>query len=112
MGLTLTKGQTVFIDTVPLLYFFEENALYVEKMDLIFESVATRQCSVVTSRITYIELLTLPEKMGDRRLASKYRECFTNSEGVSIYPLSLTVVDGAAELRARYGLRTRRMPFN
>jgi len=106
MGLTLTTGQTVFLDSAPLIYFFEENTQYVEQMDRIFQAVAARQCAVVTSMITYIELLTLPEKMGDRRLAAKYRECLTNSEGFSIYPLNLTVADGAVELRARYGLRT------
>ncbi|MDA0578188.1 MAG: PIN domain-containing protein [Verrucomicrobia bacterium] len=106
MGLTLTSGQTLFLDSAPLIYFFEENDQYVEKLDCIFEAVASRRCAIITSMITYIELLTLPEKMGDRRLAAKYRECMTNSEGFSIYPLNLTVADGAVELRARYGLRT------
>jgi predicted nucleic acid-binding protein len=60
----------------------------------------------VTSLITYIEILTLPERMGKRRLASKYRDFLTNSNSLSIHPLNLAVADEAVRIRARHGLRT------
>ena len=56
--------------------------------------------------VTYIEVLTYPEKTGNRLLSGKYRNYFTNSDQLTIYPLDVTVADAAIRLRARHALKT------
>lgn len=106
MGLKLSTGQTVFLDTAPFIYFFEENDEYVARVADFLESAARLNVQLVTSMITYIELLTLPERSGNSRLAAKYRDYLTNSDQLSIYPLNVSVADVAVRFRAGYGLKT------
>jgi len=106
MGLTLHERQTVFVDTAPLIYFFEEHETYASLVAGLLNEAAAKDVQVVTSMITYIELLTLPRRAGNERLAAKYREYLTNSERVSLYPLNTLVADAAVEFRAVYNLKT------
>lgn len=106
MALTIAQNDTIFLDTAPFIYFFEENEAWVDKLGELFESATKVNARFITSIITYIELLTLPEKEGDSKLAAKYREFLTNSEQLSIYPLNLSVADMTVWFRAKYGLRT------
>ena len=106
MGLTLSKAQKIFVDSAPFIYYFEENERYLDAVDRLFRSVSDLQCQLVTSIVTYIELLTMPEKVGDLKLAAKYRDFLTNSEGLSIHPLDVSVADAAVRFRARYRMRT------
>jgi predicted nucleic acid-binding protein len=61
---------------------------------------------MLTSLVTYMEILTRPYAAGDTQLADKYRAFFTNSENLVLVPLSPAVAEEAARLRARHGLRT------
>jgi predicted nucleic acid-binding protein len=96
----------IFVDTAPFIYFFEENEEYIEQVDCLFNTVTQLDVQLVTSMVTYIELLTLPVRTGDTRLSAKYRDFLTNSEGVSIYPLNFSVADATIDFRAKYGLGT------
>lgn len=73
--------------------------------DAFFDEVTQLDIQLVTSMVTYIEILTLPEKLGDERLAAKYREFLTNSEQLSIYPLNIAVADAAVRLWASAGVK-------
>jgi len=106
MGLTLKAGDTVFMDTAPLIYFFEEKEPFIGPLCRFFDEVTELDVLLITSMVTYIEILTMPEKLANHGLASKYREFLTNSDQISIYPLNLPVADAAILLRAEYGLKT------
>jgi predicted nucleic acid-binding protein len=106
MGLTLSHGQTVFLDTAPLIYLFEAHETYGERMLRLLDDLTRFEAQVVTSMITYIEVLTAPERAGNSRLASKYRAFLTNSEQASIYPLNVSACEAAIRFRVKYGLRT------
>ena len=106
MGLILATGETVFVDTAPLIYFFEDNDTYIKRLTAFFDQVAESNVVLVTSMVTYIEILTHPERTGDKRLAAKYRDFLTNSEQISMYPLNVSVADAAVRLRAGHQLKT------
>lgn len=106
MGIKLQAGQSVFLDTAPLIYYIEEDDRYLAGLSGFFDTVTAANVMLVTSFITYIEVLTLPEKRGQTRLAAKYRDFMTNSEQLSIYPLTVPVADAAIRFRAHEGLRT------
>jgi len=56
--------------------------------------------------VTYIEVLTHPEKQGAIDLASEYRNYLLHSEQVKIHPLDVSVADAAIRLRCLYTLKT------
>jgi predicted nucleic acid-binding protein len=106
VGLTLTRGQSIFLDTAPLIYLFEEHDEFLPAVQQVLDEAHSNGADLVTSMVTYIEILTAPLRSGATALASRYREYLTNSEGLSIYPLNVSVGDEAARLRAEHGLRT------
>ena len=62
--------------------------------------------SFVTSYITYIALITKPKQLGRDDIVAKYRDYFTNSDCLSIYPLNLIVSEKVAEIKAQYNFKT------
>ena len=106
MAVTFKTGQKIFVDTAPLIYWFEEHPDYIQKLVVFFDEITEKQIPLMTSMITYIEVLTYPEKSGNRLLSGKNRNYFTNSDQLAIYPLDVSVADEAIRLRARHGLKT------
>ncbi len=106
MGLDLSSRQQIFLDTSPFIYYFEENPDYINALSSLWDQIYQYDINVITSFITYIELLTLPEREGDHRLTSRYRESLTNSDRISIYPLNMLVADATVRYRADYNLKT------
>lgn len=106
MAIAFKTGQKIFVDTAPLIYWFEEHPNYIQKLARFFDEITEKQIPLMTSMVTYIEVLTYPEKMGNRLLSGKYRNYFTNSDQLTIYPLDVTVADAAIRLRARHALKT------
>ena len=106
MAIAFKTGQKIFVDTAPLIYWFEEHPTYIQKLIRFFDEITEKQIPLMTSMVTYIEVLTYPEKTGNRLLSGKYRSYFTNSDQLTIYPLDVTVADAAIRLRARHALKT------
>ena len=102
MGLKLTDRQTVFLDTAPLIYYFEENERYIDRMAQFIEQVFQLDVQMAT----YIEILTFPTENKMETLAAKYRDFLTNSENLSLYPLNPQIADSAIQMRVKYRLKT------
>lgn len=106
MDLKLNSNSTVFLDTAPFIYYFEDHPDYGEIIDQLLSSIYEKNSSFITSYITYIELITKPKQLGREDLLAKYREFFTNSDNLSLYPLNLIVSEKTADIRANYGFKT------
>ncbi|MBU0482333.1 MAG: PIN domain-containing protein [Proteobacteria bacterium] len=106
MGLNLEKTTSVFLDTAPLIYFWEKNIRFYDRVAAFFDEIYAKEIQVTVSLITYIEVVTYPLKVGENKLAAKYRDYLTNSANFSLYPLNLLVADKTAEYRAVHQLRT------
>ncbi len=89
MGLALHRQQRLFLDTAPFIYYFEEHPQFIGPISNLIDQVYRLVLEITTSMITYIELLTLPERQGQHRLAARYRDYLTNSDRISIYPLNV-----------------------
>jgi len=105
MGLSLTESSVLFLDTAPFIYFFERNPTYIDRVAALFEAVYEAGARVTTSLITYVEIITVPARAGDRRALTRYRDYFVNSELLSLQPMNLTVAEETARSRAKYGLK-------
>ena len=64
MAITFKTGQKIFVDTAPLIYWFEEHPDYIRKLVRFFDEITEKQIPLMTSMVTYIEVLTYPEKTG------------------------------------------------
>jgi predicted nucleic acid-binding protein len=100
------RGTVVGLDTAPLIYFIEENSTYLPYVRPFFEAVDHGEFRVTTSVLTLTEVLVHPMRQGDHELAEQYRRILLRASQITIVPVSETIAEEAAQMRARHGLRT------
>jgi predicted nucleic acid-binding protein len=94
------------VDTAPLIYFIEQHPVYAGRLRMIIERFEAGQLHGYTSVITLTEVLTRPREIGAVDLVAAYRAVLLNSRNFTLVPIDATIADQAADLRARYRLRT------
>ncbi|MFW5928556.1 MAG: type II toxin-antitoxin system VapC family toxin [Candidatus Saliniplasma sp.] len=99
------EGETVCLDTAPLIYYIEDG-LHHEKLDPLFEKISKGEIYGLSSTITLLEVLVHPYREGNKELANAYRNILLNSENFLILPVVEEIAEQAAELRAEYGIKT------
>ena len=98
--------QQLGLDTAPVIYFIETNPKYDALVTEIFRRISRGVLEGLCSVITLTEVLVQPLRQRDQQLAQDYSDLLLNSRHfatVSIDPVTATT---AADLRARYALRT------
>jgi predicted nucleic acid-binding protein len=100
------QGQTIGLDTAPLVYFMEKNPNYVDKVRPFFTALAKGDFKVVTSTVTLLEVLVKPLREGKTELAQTFRDILLNNDYLTIIPVSPAIAEKAAKLRAAYNLKT------
>ncbi len=101
------KGvQRLYIETAPLIYYVEEHPTYLVRMDAVIDTVENQPIQAYSSVITLAEVLIQPMRTGDKTLEQEYRDILVNSGGYQLVPITIPVAESAADLRARYNLRT------
>ena len=106
IDIALQAAQRLYLDTAPLIYYFEEYSSYISKMDRIFDLIATTP--VVTFSAVHIltEVMVKPLQTGNHELAQEYRDILVNSDAHTLVSITAPIAESAADLRARYNLRT------
>ena len=101
----LQSTLRLYLDTAPLIYYFEEYSSYISKMDRIFDLIA--KTPVVTFSAVHIltEVMVKPLQTGNHDLAQEYRDILVHSDAHTLVPITLPIAESAADLRARYNLR-------
>jgi len=100
------RGKIVGLDTAPIIYYIENNPLYVDMMRFFFQAVQREECAVVTSTLTLLETLVMPLRSGNINLANQYRDILFKTKGHTTFWLSPTISEEAARLRASYNIST------
>ena len=104
--ITALRGKVVGLDTTPLVYFIEENPIYLEMVCPFFEAMDRGEFSVVTSVVTLLEVLVHPFRRGDTKLVQQYRDILLNVESLMTIQLCPNIAEEAARLRAVHNIRT------
>jgi len=94
------------IDTAPFIYFIEQHPTYLSLMREILQLVDSGTILACSSVITLTELLTMPLRSGNFSLADEYRRLLYYSRNFRLIPISVTIAERAALIRAQYNLRT------
>lgn len=99
------RGRKIALDSAILIYFIEEHPTYLPLVRLLFQAIDQGHIKAVTSTITLLEVLVHPLREGNVSLANRYRDILLYAENLETLPLSHSLSERAAELRARYQLR-------
>jgi predicted nucleic acid-binding protein len=93
-------------DTSPVIYFVEANPKYDALVTEIFQRVANGAPLGITSVITLSEVLVQPILHQHALLQQEYRDLLARGRNFGTLAISAAIAERAAELRARYRLRT------
>ncbi len=99
------RGQTVALDTAPLIYFIEEHPIYLSKALPFFEALNRGELRMVTSIVTLLEVLVQPLRRGDTEMVQRYPDILLEVPGLATVEVSRPIVEGAARLRAMHTLQ-------
>lgn len=107
MGLIDEVGAgPVALDTCVFIYYIEEHPAFLPIIEPVFKAVDRGRLQAVTSDLALLEVLVVPYRQGDARLAEKYEALLTRSRGLSVVGLSRGLLRTAARVRAATGLKT------
>ena len=107
MGLSADVGSgPLAVDTAIFIYFIEEEPRYLPLVAPLFEEADEGKRELVTSAVTLLEVLVVPYRAGDIRLAERYELLLTRSRGVRMVDVARDQLRAAAELRAATGMKT------
>src|SRR5687767_443570 len=105
MGLSEDLGPgDVAIDTAAFIYFIEEHPRYSPLVVPLFEEADAGRRTLVTSALTLLEVLVVPYRAGDTRLAERYELLLTRSPSVRLVDIDRHQLRAAAQLRAVAGV--------
>ena len=106
MGLIELNNKSIFLDTAPLIYYIEDDKSYSKVLDMIFEQNLNKKVYLTTSTITLLEVLVKPLKTNNFDLVEKYKMLLCQSDTFEICNLDVEIAGKAAEVRAKYQLKT------
>lgn len=102
----LANVSTLGFDTAPLIYFIEANPRYDALITEIFRRVDAGKLSGMTSVISLCEVLVYSFVKDDPSLRQSYRNLLLNSANFVTHAINDAMADHAAELRAKYRIKT------
>jgi predicted nucleic acid-binding protein len=102
----LAGVNALAFDTSPFIYFIERHQTYLPVVREIFRRVDSGAIRGASSMITLAEVLTKPKQARNIVLQEEYRDLLLHGNNFRLALLTVEVADRAAELRAKYALRT------
>ena len=102
----LAGHRLVALDTSVWIYHFEGSPAYGRAADSLLEAITQGQIGAVASELVLLELLVAPLKKGAQDVADEIELALLHFPNLQLAPVTRAVLVRAAEIRARYGLRT------
>lgn len=98
--------RLVALDTSIWIYHFEGSAAYGRVADSVLDAVTHARIRAVVSELVLLELLVAPLKKGAQDTADEIELTLLHFPNLQLAPVTRDVLVRAADIRARYGLRT------
>jgi predicted nucleic acid-binding protein len=102
----LAGHRLVALDTSVWIYHLEGSTVYGRAADSVLEAVAKERIRAVGSELLLLELLVAPLKKGLQDAADEIELALLHFPNLELMPVTRAVLLRAAEIRARYELRT------
>lgn len=100
-SLSYPLSDPVYIDANILIYTVERVQPHVDALRAFWRWANARGLAVLTSELTVLESLVGPLKANDQRLTARFRRLLFQSANLRLIPVSRTVLERAAQLRAQ-----------
>lgn len=97
----MTEFKRVFVDTAPIIYYLEDNALYVEALRNFFTKCLNENIQIVTSAITIEEYLVFPYESGKMEFADNFKS-FIAYMNIEIVDIDANIAEQGAKVRGKY----------
>jgi predicted nucleic acid-binding protein len=102
----LAGHRLVALDTSVWIYHFEGSATYGRAADAVLEAVSRGSIAAVASELVLLELLVAPLQKEAQDVADEIEMTLLHFPHLRLAPVTRGVLVRAAEIRARYRLRT------
>ncbi len=99
-----TSGR-VYVDANPIIYSVEKHPVFGPLLQPLWKAARAKTIEVVSSDLVLMEVLVGPVKSGDTGLATAYEHALLGTD-MSLQPITLSILRGAAHLRATTKLKT------
>jgi predicted nucleic acid-binding protein len=96
----------VYVDTNVVIYSVEKIDPYWIELQPLWQASQQGQFTVLSSELVLLETLVKPLKEADTVLEKTFRELLLASKDVQLIPISLSILEQAAYLRATTGLKS------
>ena len=93
-------------DTAPIIYYVEANATYDALVSAVFDEVKHGAITGITSTLSMTDMLVQPIRAGNNTLKARYTALLLRSRNFNTISIDPAISERAAELRAKYSLRT------
>lgn len=100
----MVRYNRIGLDTNVLIYYIEEHPVFLKKVEPLIDRIVEGRATGITSYVTLLELLVKPIKERRFDLVEQYKEILTNELDMVLLDESVSLK--AAELRAKYGIKT------
>ncbi len=105
MGIIDDKSA-ILLDTNSIIYYFENNQYYADKLESIFEGMQNNNYKGFLSIISLLEILVKPKKENNAFLENRYKLLLTNYPNLVFINVDYRITEIAARLRAAYDIKT------
>lgn len=96
----------IALDTAIFIYLIERHPEWHPRVAPLFAAIDEGRFKAVTSALTLLELLVVPIRAGNVALAERYEALLTRGRGLTMIELDRDLLKAAAQLRARFNVRT------
>jgi len=97
--------QKIYLDTNIFIYALEQHPEYAVVVDRLFALFDVAKAEAFTSEIALAECLVKPYADGNSDFQIRYQAAITTRSGLTVYPVSRSIVIRAARIRAAYKIR-------
>ena len=97
----MTEFKRVFIATAPIIYYLENNSLYLGVNKGFFTKYIEENIQMVTSTITIEEYLVYPYSSGKTEFADNFKR-FMEYMNIEIVNINSVVAEQATRIRGQY----------
>ena len=104
--LTLPPSGSVYVDANAIVYRVELVQPYLAVTIPLWNALRAGEQQVVTSELSLLEVLVKPVQLGDTRLQNVFRRILYNTRNFDCLPITRSVLEIAADLRATTRLKT------
>ena len=98
----VTKINTIFIDTAPIIYYIEAHPQFGPLTKEIVDALQSGALNAFTSVITLVEVLPKPIEAGKELLSKRFTNFLRYGKNLTLVEISADIAENAGRLRGNY----------